>query len=208
MRTYGQYCSVAKALDVVGDRWTFLVVRELLLQGRCRYTDLKRGLPGIATNLLSERLRDLEAQGLVEKEDVPPPVAATLYQLTPVGAELEPVLRALGAWGTRYLTNPEDGDEFRSHWFSFPISLYLRDRDPDGPDVWIALISGDRPAAIEVSAGTVRSHLGFVAEPHLTLRGTPPQILGLLSSHLALDEAVELGLEVTGDLAVLERVRP
>ena len=66
MRTYGQYCSVAKALDVVGDRWTLLIIRELLLQGPCRYTDLKSGLPGIATNLLSDRLRDLEQAGLIE----------------------------------------------------------------------------------------------------------------------------------------------
>ena len=73
MRTYGQYCSVAKALDVVGDRWTLLIVRELLLQGPCRYTDLKSGLPGIATNLLADRLRELERAGLVRREEAPPP---------------------------------------------------------------------------------------------------------------------------------------
>ena len=104
MRSYGQYCSIAKALDVVGDRWTLLIVRELLLQGPCRYTDLKNGLPGIATNLLSDRLRELEAAGLVSaartrRRPSPPPS----FPLTETGAELEPVLegpRPVGESGT------------------------------------------------------------------------------------------------------------
>ena len=139
MRSYGQYCSVAKALDVVGDRWTLLIVRELLLQGPCRYTDLKNGLPGIATNLLSDRLRELETAGLVRREEAAPPVATTLFYLTDAGAELEPVLDALGGWGIRYMAQPDDGDEFRSHWFAFPVSLFLHDSDPDGPATSIEL---------------------------------------------------------------------
>src|SRR3954468_24706379 len=99
MRSYGQYCSVAKALDVVGERWTLLIVRELLAQGACRYTDLRAGLPGIATNLLADRLRELEAAGIVEREDAPPPIATTLFRLTERGAALEPVIYALGRWG-------------------------------------------------------------------------------------------------------------
>src|SRR5579859_3254227 len=99
MRSYSQYCSVAKALDVIGDRWTMLVIRELLLQGPCRYTDLKNGLPGIASNLLAERLRELEAAGLIRREEAPPPVASTLFHLTESGNGLRPVLGALGAWG-------------------------------------------------------------------------------------------------------------
>ncbi len=85
MRSYGQYCSIARALDVVGDRWTLLIVRELLLQGPCRFTDLKNGLPGIATNLLSTRLKELEEAGLISREDAPPPVATVLYTLTENG---------------------------------------------------------------------------------------------------------------------------
>jgi DNA-binding HxlR family transcriptional regulator len=133
MRSYGQYCSVAKALDVVGDRWTLLIARELLLQGPCRYTDLKNGLPGIATNLLADRLRELEAAGLVRREEAAPPVATTLFHLTEFGSQLQPVLEALGAWGIRYMTQPSDGDEFRSHWLSFPVSLFLHDAEPGGP---------------------------------------------------------------------------
>ena len=127
VRSYGEYCSIAKALDVVGDRWTFLIIRELLIRGACRYTDLKDGLPGIATNLLSDRIRELEAAGLIRREDAPPPVATTLFHLTEAGAELEPALDAIGRWGVRYMIEPAEGDEFRGHWFAFPVSFFLRD---------------------------------------------------------------------------------
>ena len=172
MRSYGQYCSVAKALDVIGDRWTLLVIRELLLQGPCRYTDLKNGLPGIATNLLSDRLRELEAAGLVRREEAAPPVATTLFRLTEAGAGLEPALEALGAWGIRYMTQPADGDEFRSHWLAFPVSLFLHDREPDGPALSIELRPGGRPAVIEVSGGEVRTRLGEAPSPDLVLEGS------------------------------------
>src|SRR5579863_7087118 len=103
MRSYGQYCSVAKALDVVGDRWTLLIIRELLLQGPCRYTDLRNGLPGIATNLLAQRLRELEAAGVVAREDAPPPIATTLFKLTRRGRGLDGAISALGLWGAPLL---------------------------------------------------------------------------------------------------------
>jgi DNA-binding HxlR family transcriptional regulator len=208
MRSYGQYCSVAKALDVIGDRWTMLIVRELLLQGPCRYTDLKNGLPGIATNLLADRLHELETQGLVRREEAAPPVATTLFHLTEAGAELEPVLHALGGWGIRYMTQPDDSDEFRSHWFAFPVSLFLHDRDPDGPATSIELRTASRPAVIEVSGGSVRTRLGTAASPDLVLEGSPRLILGLLSAALTPAQARDLGLTITGDAEVLRRLQP
>ena len=208
MRSYGQYCSVAKALDVIGDRWTLLIVRELLLQGPCRYTDLKNGLPGIATNLLADRLHELETQGLVRREEAAPPVATTLFHLTEAGAELEPVLDALGGWGIRYMAQPGDGDEFRSHWFAFPVSLFLRDQDPDGPAISIELRTASRPAVIEVSGGSVRTRLGPAAAPDLVLEGSPRLILGLLSAALTPAQARDLGLTITGDAEVLRRLQP
>lgn len=206
MRSYGQFCSIAKALDAVGDRWTLLIIRELLLRGPSRYTDLKSGLPGIATNLLSDRLRDLESAGLIQREEAPPPVATALFSLTEAGAELEPVLRALGWWGLRYMTEVAEGDAFRSQWFDFPLSFFLRDRDPEGPPLSIELRTADDPVVIEVSGGEVRTRPGTAASPDLVLSGEPRSILGLFWGKITVTEAAALGLEITGDESVLQRV--
>ena len=128
--------------------------------------------------------------------------------LTSAGAELEPVLTALGGWGIRYMTQPGDGDEFRSHWFAYPVSLFLHDRDPAGPPVTIELRTTGRPAVIEVSGGTVRTRAGRAPAPDLVLQGTPRVILGLLSAGLTAAEAEDLGLEITGDPAILNRLQP
>src|SRR5258707_13936710 len=95
MRSYHQYCAIAKTLDVIGDRWNLLIVRELLLQGPSRYTDLHQGLPRIATNLLAERLRDLESNVIIARDEAPPPVAPTLFRLTPRGLELQATIYGL-----------------------------------------------------------------------------------------------------------------
>ncbi len=208
MRSYGEYCSIAKALDVVGDRWTLLIIRELMIRGACRYTDLKDGLPGIATNLLSDRIRELEAAGLIRREDAPPPVATALYHLTDTGAELRPVLDAFGRWGVRYMVEPADSDEFRGHWFAFPVSLFLHDRDPGGPPVSIELRTASSPVVVEVSGGSARMRLGTAAAPDLVLRGEPRLILALFSGHLTVSEVTDLGLEISGDTSVLQRVLP
>jgi DNA-binding HxlR family transcriptional regulator len=209
MRSYGQFCSVARALDVIGDRWTLLIVRELLLRGACRYTDLRNGLPGIASNLLADRIRELESAGLIRREEAPPPVATTLVHLTEAGAELEPVLRALGSWGMRFMAKPADDDEFRGHWFAYPIEEFLHDAEPDGPPVSIELRAPGAPAVIEVSGGTVRTRTGAAAAaPELVLAGRPQLILALLTGKLTAAGAADRGLEITGDQSVLRRVLP
>jgi DNA-binding HxlR family transcriptional regulator len=208
MRSYGQYCSIAKALDVVGDRWTLLIIRELLLRGACRYTDLRNGLPGIATNLLSDRIRELESAGLIRREDAPPPIATTLFHLTESGAELLPVLDAIGRWGVRYMIEPADGDEFRGHWFTFPVSFFLHDRDPDGPPVSIELRTASGPAVIEISGGSAHTRLGTAAAPGVILQGEPQLILALLAGRLTAAEAAGRGLQISGDTGVLHRVLP
>jgi DNA-binding HxlR family transcriptional regulator len=208
MRSYGQYCSIAKALDVVGDRWTLLIVRELLIRGACRYTDLKNGLPGIATNLLSDRIRELESAGLIRREDAPPPIATTLFHLTGAGAELAPVLDAVGRWGVRYMAEPAGGDEFRGHWFAFPVLFFLRDRDPAGPPVSIELRTASDPAVVEVSGGSARLRPGPAAAPDLVLQGEPQLILALFAGRRTAAEAADLGLQISGDASVLRRVLP
>src|SRR5206468_5268722 len=103
MRSYGQFCGLAKSLDVIGDRWTLLIVRELLIRGPSRYTDLQRGLPGIPTNLLADRLRDLEDAEILRKDVSRRPGAVPVYALTPRGEALEAVIAALGRWAAPLL---------------------------------------------------------------------------------------------------------
>lgn len=104
-RQYGQFCPLAKSLDVLGERWTLLIVRELLA-GPKRYTDLRHGLPGLATDLLATRLRDLQQTGLLTRRDIPPPTKATVYELTERGQALRPALLELARWGRPLLREP------------------------------------------------------------------------------------------------------
>lgn len=104
-REYGQFCPLAKALDVLGERWTLLIVRELLT-GPKRYTDLRQGLPGLATDLLAARLRELQKAGVVTQRDVPRPTPATVYELTERGRALKPAILELGRWGRPLLREP------------------------------------------------------------------------------------------------------
>ena len=208
MRTYGQHCFIAKALDVVGDRWTLLIVREILLQGPCRFTDLRNGLPGIATNLLSTRLKELEEEGLIYREAAPPPVATTLFHLTPDGRELEPVLEALGVWGVRYTTVKAPDDVFRAHWLTYPLRWFLQDNQPDVPAQTIQLVADGDPIVLTVDRGSITPRVGVSPHAEATLVGGPDEILGLLTGILDTKAAARAGLAVTGDLKVLTRIRP
>ena len=207
MRSYSQYCSVAKALDLIGDRWNLLIVRELLLRGRCRYTDLLDGLPGIATNLLADRLRDLEHAGVLTREDAPPPVATVLFGLTPRGEKLEPILRELGMWGAPLMAEPAEGDAFRSHWLALPVELFLSDNAPEQPPVTIEVRTGDEPMIIETVDGAVRGRPGTAEHPDLVLSGAPGLIVGVLGGRLSIAAARAEGLECAGDLKALRRVQ-
>jgi DNA-binding HxlR family transcriptional regulator len=121
MKTYGEFCGVARSLDVVGDRWALLVVRELFLGPR-RFTDLVDGLPGVGTNVLSTRLRDLEAGGIIKRTRVPSPTPAVLYELTDDGRDLKPVLDAFARWGVRRLTHAGASDAVKPQWFVLSLA--------------------------------------------------------------------------------------
>jgi DNA-binding HxlR family transcriptional regulator len=108
-RRYQQFCPLAKALDVIGERWTLLIVRELLT-GPKRYTDLRHGLPGMATDLLAARLRELQQVGVIARRDVPPPTPATVYELTERGHALRPTIMELARWGRPLLREPADDE--------------------------------------------------------------------------------------------------
>ena len=208
MRSYDEYCAIAKSLDVVGDRWTLLIVRELVLRGACRYTDLRNGLPGIATNLLADRLRELEQAGVIAREDAPPPIATTLFHLTQRGEHLRPVLDALFRWGAPLMTEQDPGDAVRSHWLAGALEVMLTDREPDGVPLTVVLQTADEPIVIEAHDGTIHTRLGPADRADVTLTGPPKPILGLLLGLLELADAKASGITYQGDPAVLERIRP
>jgi DNA-binding HxlR family transcriptional regulator len=130
-KRYEQYCPMAHALDLVGDRWALLVVRELM-HGPKRYTDLVDHLHGIGTNILAARLRDLEAHGVVARRTLPPPAASRVYELTDYGRELKPALRELALWGARSLGPPTDQDELFEGWLSNAMDVVMASRAPAG----------------------------------------------------------------------------
>jgi DNA-binding HxlR family transcriptional regulator len=207
VRSYDQLCAAARALDVVGDRWTLLIVRELLIRKACRYTDLRHGLPGIATNLLADRLRELELHGLIRREGAPPPVATTLFRLTPRGEELRPVLEALGRWGRPLLEETSHDAVFRSHWLALPLESELRDHRPEQPPVTIEVRTADQTLLIRTVDGGVRVEPGSVAHPDATLSGPPRLTLGLMMGDLDFDAAVQAGLTIQGDVDAVRRIR-
>jgi DNA-binding HxlR family transcriptional regulator len=122
---------MAHALDLVGDRWTLLVLRELM-HGPKRYTDLVDRLPGIGTNILAARLRDLEGNGIVGRRVLPPPAASKVYELTEYGSELRPAMRELALWGARSLGPPTDEDELFEGWLANAMDIVMADRAPQG----------------------------------------------------------------------------
>jgi DNA-binding HxlR family transcriptional regulator len=165
-KSYQQYCGIAAALDRVGDRWTLLILRELSF-GTQRFTDLRAALPGIASNLLTERLRDLEDSGLVEQRELPAPAARTVYALTAEGRRIVPVLRALAQFGLPFLADPVEG-EVRPRTAVFgglgamfdPAAAAGRDLllrfDLDGEQLWLQVRGGrivraDRDAAPDLT---------------------------------------------------------
>jgi DNA-binding HxlR family transcriptional regulator len=207
MRSYDEYCAIAKSLDVVGDRWTLLIVRELALRGPSRYTDLRNGLPGIATNLLADRLRELESAGVIAREEAPPPIATTLFRLTPRGEGLRPVLEDLTRWGLPLMTEPKPGDAVRSHWLASALEMMLDGPLPDGPSLTVEIQTGDQPIVLEARDGAIRTRLGTADNPDITLTGAARPIMGLLLGLVELDAAEESGITYRGDLAPLERLR-
>ncbi len=143
MKFYDQYCPIAHALGLVGERWSLLVVRELL-DGPKRYTDLVAGLPKIGTNILAARLKDLEAAGVVEKRRLPPPAASTVYELTPYGHDLRPVIHELARWGVRSL-GPPPIDALEPGWLMHALDLGLSPLASEGT---IAFRVGEEEASL------------------------------------------------------------
>ncbi|MFF9160242.1 winged helix-turn-helix transcriptional regulator [Streptomyces longwoodensis] len=202
-RSYDQYCSAARALDVVGDRWTLLIVRELLAGPR-RYTDLHADLPGVSTDVLASRLKDMERDGLTTRRRLPPPGAAYVYDLTPRGRDLLPVLQALGAWGQPELGERRPTDAVRAHWFALPL---LRALEGQGL-VEVRLEEGAFHLHVGAEDGPVYGDGPAPAEPDARLVLDTATCTAVARGEVGVPDAVRTGrIEVTGEGALVKALR-
>jgi len=205
-RDYEQYCGLARGLDVVGERWTLLIVRELLYGPR-RFTDLEEGLPGIPPSLLSARLKELQSAGLVTREILPPPAGSTVYRLTDAGKELEDVLYALARWGVRFGRRPRKSDAARPEWAVFAFHSLFRPEAAEGVhDVYeLRLPKGTFRLMVDDGVLEVEGASGSGAD--LVLTGDMTTVMFTLMGRLPAKEAVREGrLEVEGDPKTLDRL--
>jgi DNA-binding HxlR family transcriptional regulator len=210
-RSYEQYCPLARALDLLGERWTLLVIRDLL-SGPKRYSDLNRGLPGLATDLLTERLRALEEAGIVRRRELPPPAAATVYELTDRGRELEQPIFALARFGLGLLgESPDPGADPRPEQLGLLLRLLFKpERAPSEPETWVFESDGAK-LALTVSNEGVTLHQGADAvpdDPRARFIGAISTIYGLVVGRLDVAKARADGrLKVEGDQRALGRMQ-
>jgi DNA-binding HxlR family transcriptional regulator len=189
---YDGYCPVAHALQLVGERWSLLVVRELI-HGPLRYTDLADRLTGIGTNILAARLRDLEAGGIVQKRQLPPPAASRVYELTPYGQQLRPILHALAHWGAQSLGPPPDDVELYPGWLENALRMGVALSTPPGA---FEFRVGDEVASIV--DGEVRQ--GPLDDPDVRIETDMTGLFNLVV-HGDVD-----GVELEGDADALRRL--
>lgn len=196
-RTYNEYCGVAKALDVVGERWTLLIVRNLLL-GPLRYSDLLRGLPGITTNLLAKRLKEMERSGLVERTRVGPGESGHAYRLTELGLALEPAVQALGTWGWHWMTGPKPGEHRDLEW----LLVSTRRRYRGGLHLSVEFDVGDGSYHFLLAGEELAIGRGPLDEADLRVR-IPAQTLVRLLLEGWPDEGAPADLQADGDVGQL-----
>ncbi|CAN5699972.1 MAG: transcriptional regulator [Rubrobacter sp.] len=198
-RSYGQHCTVARALDIVGERWTLLLVRELLT-GPKRFKDLLAGLTGIGTNLLAARLKALEEHGVVRRGTLPPPAGSGVYELTELGRSLEPVVLTLSRWGSRLVEEePREGDDVRPAWAAMALRS-LFEPEAGGPrETYEFRIDGEA-FHLRVEGGAVEARQGAADAPGVVVSGGAGVFLALTAGRLAPEEALESGkVRIEGD---------
>lgn len=201
-KNYGQYCPVAHALELVGERWSLLVVRELL-GGPKRYTDLAGALPGIGTNILANRLRELETAGVIEKRRLPPPAAANVYALTAYGEELREPLYALGRWGARSLGPPTAKDSLAPGWLVNAVRATCRSCSTDKI---YELHIDDEAVTARFENRELIVESGTSPDADTVIETDPATLFCIASGQTPIGEAVKTkALKVTGDQTEAER---
>jgi DNA-binding HxlR family transcriptional regulator len=203
-RSYGDACGIARALDVVGERWALLVVRELLL-GPQRFSDLRRALPKAASNVIADRLRELEGRGVISRRTLPPPAGSLVYELTARGRDLEPIVVALGNWGVRVALPPTP-----TPLSATSVLLFLRTCarvDPGAAPLVCRMELDDRVFDLRIEDGQLLVQAGEPTRPDASLRTDPRTLNALLDDPSTLDGyAADGSAAVTGDWSVLRRL--
>ncbi|MBW4722028.1 winged helix-turn-helix transcriptional regulator [Saccharothrix obliqua] len=204
-RDYGQFCGLAGALNVIGERWTLLVVRELLI-GPARFTELIDDLPGIGPNLLTERLRGLVERGVVTQQPVPGDGRARQYALTPVGEELAGPVLALARWGLRFLDEEDSTGATRAKWGFLAVQAMVReDRVPDVDEVYEFRVAG-QVFTIAVTAGAVAFGRGPRTAPDLAVECDADTFVRIGARMLSPLRAIATGaVKISGSPAAAER---
>lgn len=205
-RSYDQYCGLASALDLVGERWTLLVVRELM-PGPKRYTDLAESLRGIGTSLLASRLRKLESDGIVARSWLAPPAASTVYTLTGSGEELARALMPLVQWGLRHAVPEEPGPEtlIRAEWSLLPFTHAADPSALAGIDATYEFIIDDTPALLRVRDGQARVLRSGNRKPDVTVRLDAATVASVGSGRVSVTDATRAGrITVEGDEAAFD----
>src|SRR5919106_1158306 len=204
-RSYGQHCAMARAMDVLGERWTLLIVRELLT-GPKRFKDLLEGLPGIGTNLLAARLKDLEGYGIVRRATLPPPAASKVYELTELGRSLEPVIAALGRWGLEFLGTPAQEDDLRPAWAVVDMRSALKQEAARGLQETYEFRIDEEAFHLRVKDGEVEALQGPAVDPDLVVKGDTQAFLALATGRVEPKEALGSGeIRIEGDQEILAR---
>jgi DNA-binding HxlR family transcriptional regulator len=204
-RTYGDGCAIAHALDLVGERWSLLVVRELLL-GPKRFTDLKRGLPNASANVISDRLRELERAGIVRRDKLPPPASSHVYALTDRGRELEEIVLALGRWGTRSPTLPHE-DPVGADSVVLSLKGMFDAGAAEGLRATYELRLGEDRFAVRVSDQTIDIARGTADRPDATIDADPGTLFAVVAGGRSLTAAQRAGdIGIEGDTGAVERL--
>jgi DNA-binding HxlR family transcriptional regulator/putative sterol carrier protein len=204
-RKFDQYCPMAHALSLIGERWSLLIVRDLL-HGPKRYTDLAQGLPGIGTNILAARLRELEAAGIIAKKKLPPPWASTVYELTEYGAELKEPLYALARWGARTLGPPKPDDELYPEWGVNGLPALFNAEEARGLTETYVLKVDEDVFTARIVNGSIDVSVGAAEDADLVVELDMDTFFALAGGQLELRDAASRGVaRVEGSHAAADR---
>jgi DNA-binding HxlR family transcriptional regulator len=203
-RVYGQYCGFARALELVGERWALMIVRDLLVEPR-RFSDLERSLFGIPPNILTARLKEMAEAGLVRRRASPRPNGGTVYELTEVGLELEPAVMALGRWGAKLLGNPRDGEILTADSLVVALRATFHRKAANGLNAIYELHAGDIALHAQIRNGRLTVNKGPSERCDLSIE-VGPALRALLAHEITPQSAVKNGhVRLNGKRALFGR---